>query len=96
MTGSNARLQESYRSIYRRIYRIFPRYNEEKHGKMSTCNWLILETMLGFQPKPSITPENLPGHWIQISVRGVPRFGYELADIFFEDFLDEFAMTGMR
>ena len=60
---------------------------------MSTCNRVILETMLGFQ---LIMPKNLPSHWFYITVQVVQRFSYELAGFSLEDFLGEFATIVMR
>ena len=40
------------------IYRIYPNLMKENR-RMSTCNWLDLQT-LGSQP---VMPKNLPDHW---------------------------------
>ena len=43
---------------FKGIYRIYPNLIKENQ-KLSTCNWLDLQT-LGFQP---LMPKNLPDHW---------------------------------
>jgi hypothetical protein len=43
---------------FRGMYRIYPNLMK-KNRRMSTCNWLDLQT-LGSQP---VMPTNLPDHW---------------------------------
>ena len=49
---------------FRGIYRIYPNLIKEDR-RMSTCNWLNLQT-LGSQP---VMPKNFPDHWSGVSTR---------------------------